>query len=348
MVVMGKKGRLLIFDMDGVLVDVTGSYREVVRQSVILYLSLILGIDIEDKNWLTLKDIDRIKKSGGLNNDWDLTYSIINAVLFGLFNEPESSFSELEGIFKNLGGMNEEAILEELKKIDIKGLTGRLKKKLTGVDIFKLYKQAGQMNYISPLLLNRGDVFEGNVIKRIFQEIYLGQELFKKIYNREPIFVNIPYGLIDNEKLIPRREEIEEISKSSDLAIATGRPAVEAFYAIERFDIKDFFGAVVTEDDIQREERVAGRPLRKPDPFIINETIKRMNYESVPKNRIFYIGDMPDDMIASERAGVIPVGFVNHPEGKSDEAEEHSRLLKESGAKYVVNSFKDIIGILTE
>jgi phosphoglycolate phosphatase-like HAD superfamily hydrolase len=82
---------LILFDMDGVLVDVTGSYREVTRLSVLLYLREVVGARIQDEGFLPLADVASIKKSGGLNNDWDLTDSIISAYLMHSLSGIEGS-----------------------------------------------------------------------------------------------------------------------------------------------------------------------------------------------------------------------------------------------------------------
>lgn len=59
--------KLLIFDMDGVLVDVTESYRETIRETVRQFT----GISI------THKEIQASKNRGGSNNDWDLSLELI-------------------------------------------------------------------------------------------------------------------------------------------------------------------------------------------------------------------------------------------------------------------------------
>ena len=58
---------LLIFDMDGVLVDVTESYRETIAQTV----KHFTGVD------LTREQIQDYKNQGGWNDDWKLTHHII-------------------------------------------------------------------------------------------------------------------------------------------------------------------------------------------------------------------------------------------------------------------------------
>lgn len=60
-----KKG-LLVFDMDGVLVDVTGSYRQTIRKTVEHFTGKPLdGGEIQD-----------YKNVGGWNNDWALSHRI--------------------------------------------------------------------------------------------------------------------------------------------------------------------------------------------------------------------------------------------------------------------------------
>jgi len=61
--------KLLIFDMDGVLVDVTDSYREAIRETVRQFT----GISI------THKEIQAAKNRGGSNNDWELSLELIRA-----------------------------------------------------------------------------------------------------------------------------------------------------------------------------------------------------------------------------------------------------------------------------
>jgi HAD superfamily phosphatase len=58
----------LVFDMDGVLVDVTESYREAIAQTV----QHFTGARI------TNEEIQGYKNSGGWNDDWQLSHHIVN------------------------------------------------------------------------------------------------------------------------------------------------------------------------------------------------------------------------------------------------------------------------------
>jgi HAD superfamily phosphatase len=61
-------GRLaILFDMDGVLVDVTSSYRRAIQETVCYFSG----------NEAPLEEIQALKSKGGYNNDWDLTEAIL-------------------------------------------------------------------------------------------------------------------------------------------------------------------------------------------------------------------------------------------------------------------------------
>lgn len=58
---------VLVFDMDGVLVDVTASYRETIRETVRRFT----GREVSHEA------IQDLKNAGGWNNDWELTHKLI-------------------------------------------------------------------------------------------------------------------------------------------------------------------------------------------------------------------------------------------------------------------------------
>jgi HAD superfamily phosphatase len=58
---------LLVFDMDGVLVDVTESYRETIIQTVAHFTGLTL----------TNEQIQDVKNQGGFNDDWKLSHHLV-------------------------------------------------------------------------------------------------------------------------------------------------------------------------------------------------------------------------------------------------------------------------------
>ena len=59
--------KALIFDMDGVLVDVSKSYRAAIQETAEFFL----------KKGINPEQIQELKNAGGYNNDWDLTKALI-------------------------------------------------------------------------------------------------------------------------------------------------------------------------------------------------------------------------------------------------------------------------------
>lgn len=106
----------VIFDMDGVIVDVSKSYRETIRQTASYFL----------KREVKKVEVDRIKSKVGVNNDWDATYALIN--------DKNISFDEVKDYFqsKYLGdGKTEGLILNEkllISKVQLQKLKTRYNK----------------------------------------------------------------------------------------------------------------------------------------------------------------------------------------------------------------------------
>jgi HAD superfamily phosphatase len=91
---------VLVFDMDGVLVDVTESYRETIRQTVLSFTGREIAREL----------IQNYKNAGGWNNDWALSQKII-ADVAGVDVPYEVVVREFQRIF--LGEQNDGLILRE-------------------------------------------------------------------------------------------------------------------------------------------------------------------------------------------------------------------------------------------
>ena len=76
-----KTKNLIVFDMDGVIVDVSESYRETVRLTARLFFKDAPGWNSLPDPLFSLNDLAGIKQSGGLNNDWELTYYLLELLI---------------------------------------------------------------------------------------------------------------------------------------------------------------------------------------------------------------------------------------------------------------------------
>ena len=190
--------------------------------------------------------------------------------------------------------------------------------------------------------LCRGEVGSGNLVKQIFQEVYLGAEGFEATYGLPPR-VYRGKGLLEKERLLAPPPLLKQLASRHLLGIATGRPEAEARDFLDRFALQPFFRQVLTLEDCQREEQRVlertGRRVRlsKPHPFLLDELAARLGE---PVDRRCYVGDMPDDMRAALRsaAGFLPIGLVQAAPDKR----ALRRELLEAGARWVAEDFREL------
>jgi HAD superfamily hydrolase (TIGR01548 family) len=325
---------LVVFDMDGVIVDVSESYRESIRQTARLFFRGAEAYDELPDPLFSLEDLSEVKQSGGLNNDWETTYRVISLLLTQIDLPDTAAAAE------------DAARLRQtiLRQCNLSRLSDYLRSER--YPLRRLIQTAGPAGKRLIKPLSAGDVGTGNIIKQIFQELYLGKERFESIY-QFPSSVNPGNGLISRETLMADPELLRWLSRRHRLAIATGRPKVEAAYPLKRFNLQDAFSTVLTLDDCMLEEtqqaiKTGERPsLSKPHPFMLN-VIARQFAGKV--NRHYYIGDMPDDMLAAKQASATFIGI-----GKLTPASNAQRgrlRLMEAGADYVIEDLAELKLIL--
>jgi phosphoglycolate phosphatase-like HAD superfamily hydrolase len=154
------------------------------------------------------------------------------------------------------------------------------------------------------LLWAEGDLRRTNLVKRIFEEVYLGEKLFREEYG-EPRLVDHGTGLIHRERVIASKPALAELRQRVAFGIATGRPRKQAAYALETAGILGLFGSLVAFEDIFAaeeklyEESGQRANLSKPHPFTLLEAARRIRTEHL---RCAYIGDTPDDVRAANAA----------------------------------------------
>jgi HAD superfamily hydrolase (TIGR01548 family) len=324
-----KNEKLIVFDMDGVLIDVSGSYRETVRQTARLFFDTAPSSEKLPEPLFSLADLAAVKQSGGLNNDWDLSCLVIN-LLFNQIEKPPVCQS------KDPWGRYQEAI----SQCDVEALGNFLRS--TPQPLTALLQKVGKTKNAFIYGLYTGDVGSGNIIKQIFQEVYLGKELFKTTYHRTPQFYH-EEGLIHREKLLIDKRLLDELAAKHVLAIATGRPRAEADYPLDHFGIKKYFTSVmVLEDCLEQEARILKTEaknvsLSKPHPYMLDAIVANIN-DSVAE--YLYIGDMPDDMVAAKKSGhgYKAIGLIISAPDKKN----LKKALERAGADDIIENFEQL------
>jgi HAD superfamily phosphatase len=329
-----EKKSLIVFDMDGVLVDVTSSYRETVRRTARLFFGQSHGSEALPEPLFPLEDLAEVKRSGGLNNDWDLSFRIVSM----LFTKVAG-----KGCEDILSDEPWDAYAAEALKWDVTPLADFL---AMGPGALQQLNESTTPENDSLSPFYRGDVSDGNVIKQIFQEIYLGGVLFESTYGIPPRMYD-GEGLIYRETPLVTSEVLSRLHQQFIMAVATGRPRSEAIFALEAHDFDSYFDFVLTLDDClseegKREAESGSRPcLSKPDPFMLDATVAGL--ASQPEN-LYYLGDMPDDMVAAKRSRhpFMPVGVIGRGAGTAALGD----ALAGAGAEFLIEGVEDLEDIL--
>ncbi len=324
---MGKRApKLIAFDMDGVLIDVSRSYRDTVRQTAEVFLRPAMGAERLPQPLFRLADLAVVKQSGGLNNDWDLTHRVLSLLFTGV---------ECADGIPPMGGW--QGYQRTIGSCDVRPLAAYLN--TTDRPLQTLMRTHARRKAPFVDRMYRGDVGSGNVIKQMFQEIYLGRALFGETYAM-PCRLDREEGFIRRETLFPEPDALVRLARDNLLAVATGRPRSEAAHPLSRFGLTGLFRTVITLDDCLAEEARrmektgTHESLGKPHPYMLDALAAAIDE---PVAARVYVGDMPDDMQAAARSQAEFIG-IGMTVSAADKPALRDRLLR-AGAAVVVDDF---------
>lgn len=129
-------------------------------------------------------------------------------------------------------------------------------------------------------------------------------------------------GYINIEEPIINKTYVADLAEHYNLTVFTGRYEHEARHTLKRFGIIDYFSKIVGFESV-------GQGFQKPNPKGVN-IIK----SGVTSDRIYYMGDTVDDMMAANAGGVLGIGCLP----PQDKSETLKNRLKSEGAYAVLNS----------
>ena len=358
----------IIFDFDGVLVQTSQSYRQTITAVVDYYFIELLGIRAEKGKLATLRDIQKFKDTGIYNNDWKLSYAFITYYLTlilkeleqkGVFNEfinqfCNFQFKDIQSFIKSLKGVRGFLECYEVNKIDFVNLKDN---GTTNLDVFLTQDKAEQPKTIEDIKgtvekqrlvkrLTPYDLEKPDLLKRLFEEIYLGKDLFTKIYGVPSVF-NFDNSLIDVEEFIPTKKTMELLRKQfGTLGIYSGRPKPQGIYILEKYDYVGYFDeqeSVFLGDLLKSEEEM--ERLGKPDPTLFIELVEKMVGN---ETGVAYVGDGIADALLVEKAkamGLENLTFL----GVVASSEDSNKLFTEyskHGVDAVITDVNDIPYVL--
>ena len=252
----------IIFDCDGVLIDVTKSYDTTINRTISYVLKEIADITIDTP--LTNEILLRFKSTGGFNDEIDITYTgILCFIAAKKLNKNPTEF--IFDVINNADDSGIAYVENFLNKIDV------------GISDVK-----ARLDYPS--------IHKNDYIHLIFDQLFYGPELYNKIFQKKSKFSE--KGFIENDKVVVNSELIEVLKKkfNDKIAIVTGR----GFNAINS-SLKEILNQFNVENSVFLEDE--SRDLAKPNPQSLIRSMKGLNSKNC-----LYVGDSMEDMILAQKA----------------------------------------------
>ncbi|NWG09850.1 MAG: hypothetical protein HXX80_06075 [Nitrososphaerales archaeon] len=318
----------MIFDCDGVLIDARKSYLAAIKETVNYIFSLMTGLRIEERFLDELIYI--LKKGGGFNNDWAVSYAISLLALTVMPEEAKEEFMKIADSepFKAanrpldrvrlFGGISKRIGEKDLKISEeaSKGLTELVERaSSSGFGFFEknLFSNDSILSDLKFLCSGKkflsypGMVGESPLIT-IFEEKFLGCKLFGEVYKIGCVF-HEGSGLIEREEIMIKREILQRISSligRANYGIASGRPFFASRYTLRSLLNEFKPEARVFLEDIDRAERDAKQKgemvdLSKPNPYSLLKCAKGL----MPFDYVLYLGDSMEDAIMVDLANKV-------------------------------------------
>ena len=236
-----KKIDAIIFDCDGVLIDITKSYDLAIKEVTKYFLK---EFGIENSLPITPDIIEGFKSTGGFNDEVDVTYaSILSLVATNRMKISEKKF-----------------IFDIIKNADQTGIKSVEKYIATlPVEISDIKKK-----------LDYPGSHDTNLVYSVFDQMFYGPELYYKLFKKQSKFSG--QGFIENDINLLRNTLVAKLKKKfkNKLAIVTGRGRESIRYTLgdllEEFDLTN---SVFLEDE--------SRDLAKPNPKPLINSIRGLD-----------------------------------------------------------------------
>ena len=309
-----------VFDVDGVLIDTSRSYRLSVIATTEYIVGDHLGLWQRDTTGsaplVTLDDVRAFKLAGGFNNDWDLAFAfsaICTAQRREWLGKPEATWS-----LTDWAAHAYEAIQ--------RGRGGIAWARAT-------LPASAQSDY--------------DLVQTIHDEYYWGADLLRELLHREPRYVPDAPGLVRNEELLMPASLLDSLAQqgAQRFGLITGRVSAEVPWAVRLLDQHTSVGSLQRFSSAWGqspfEHIVSGDQIAKPDPAALAQTAQRLGTGAG-----FYIGDTADDLglVLNYRAaydtGQPPFLAIIIATG------EEAEIYRERGADVILSHISELPGAL--
>jgi len=251
----------IIFDCDGVLIDVTKSYDQAIAKTTAYILKEFAKI--QNSIPITKAIIEGFKDTGGFNDEVDLTYVAVLSIVAA----------------KKLDTNEEKFIDKVIKNADETGITS----------VEKFLEKRADISDIKKKLAYPGKRVD-NPLHSIFDQLFYGPKLYKKLFKKESKFTE--QGFIENDVTIITKKLVETLKKRFDnkIAIVTGR-GIESI----RYSLKEILDGLNLKNCVFLEDE--SREIAKPNPEPLLRAIRGLGSKNC-----LYVGDSMEDLIMAKKA----------------------------------------------
>ena len=297
---------VIVFDCDGVLLDVQGSYYEAVAQTMSALVEAFTSVKLP----LTMFDDGlnfAYKQTGGLNNDWDLTYALVMKILSlssdaDRINRLAQQSLAFNDIHERLRFIEENRVEADLPLDDIYDELQSFASCLDDYGVESVDKHLPAMYGVKQALGHPGGIGK-SIVTTMFEEIFGGAELFRETFGFPARFSEAERGYVENARVVIKDQtldQLEQIIRGARFGIASSSPANTARHVLGATIGRFTPEAQVWHDDIKEaEETIGRRDLGKPNPY----SLIRSSETYQPFRRVLYVGDTVADRLMAERAG---------------------------------------------
>ena len=293
----------IIFDCDGVLVDIRKSYDYAINKTISAIMKDLFNDDVSDI--INSKILYSLKASGGFNDEVAVVYTaIITLTASKKTNVP------FEKLIVDVIENSDESGINSINNYFIK----------LNIDLTEIKNKLDYTN-------SRKESY----IHKIFNQLFYGPELYEEIFDEKSSFIEKP--LIDKDEIVLNENLMLKLKNrfGKKISTVTGRGNFAFSYSmknfLENFDI---------EHSVFLEDR--SLDLAKPNPNSLIESISGINSKCV-----LYVGDSMEDLKMVEKCKDkgLDVSFCGIY-GSSDEPELKYELFRKNSASFIIESIQEL------
>ena len=296
----------IVFDCDGVLIDITESYDLAIIKTTKYVLENFAKI--KDSIDIDFEIIDEFKSTGGFNDEVDLTYAaILSIVAAKKTSQDQRNF--ISQVVKNANSTGIVSVEEYLE---------------TKTDLSEIQNQ-----------LSYPGKHEENPLYQIFDQLFYGPKLYLKLFGKPSKFTEP--GLIEHDDVILTETLLKKLQSRFDqkIGIVTGRG-----YESVHYSLKEMLNYFNLESSLFLEDE--SRDLAKPNPQSLINCVEQMKSSKT----IYVGDSMEDFIMAKKVTAhgheTIFCGII----GTSKDPEKKLKLFEQNNANLVLDSINLLPNVL--